>query len=571
MDVISHELEQLYPATNQGWGVTLISLYEMFTKDVRPAMLLLTIAVWLLLIVACANVASLLLVRAGGRRREIAVRKALGATRGRLVQQFLAESAVLVLAGSVLGLALAIVGIRAFLAFSPGDIPRLQNAGIEVKTLGFSILVSLLTGLVFGLAPALHTAGIGLNEALKEGGRSPVAGTASRRTRSFLLIIEVAFAVMLLVGSVLLVRSFLNLRRVDPGFKPERVLTVQLILPRKKYTDPHQVVSFTRGVLQGIQSLPDAEAAAVATTIPLTGNTSVRDFLIAERPPLPAGKLNDAEFQVISPQFFRALGIPLLKGRLFNDLDNEDSTPVAIISDRMAYRYWPHEDPIGRQLTIGDGDGGPKLTVIGIVGDVRQSDLSLEPYPQLYVPFSQSPLWETVLVIKTQSEPSKIANEIRDRVASVDPDQPLYHVRPLTEIMSESISRQRFNSQLVGLLTLLALVLTVIGVYSVVSYLADQQLNDIGIRMALGARKKDVLTMIVWQGLSLVLIGVALGLGLALASTRLMSGLLFGVSASDPISYTIVCLLVATIAMAASYIPAARAAGIDPATVLRHE
>ena len=571
LETIAGRLEESYPGTNKGWGVTVVPLYQRFTGDVRQTMVLLAVTVAFLLLIACANLANLLLIRAIARRRDTAMRKALGASRARLVQQFLVESSILALAGGIAGSVLAFVGIRALIAFGPKTIPRLANAGINLRALGFGLAASLLTGLVLGLLPLLQTSHTDLNEELKEGGRSSTAGFAGRRLRGLLLILEVALALTLLTGSMLLIRSFLKLQRVNPGFTPQGLLTLQLILPKQKYSRELEVRSFTERAIENVRSLPDVEDAAAVTTVPLSGNLAVRDFVVEGHPSPPAGQLNDAEFQVISTSFFHTMKIPLLSGRTFTDQDNEDSAPVVVISDAAAKRYWPGEDPIGRRLSVGDGDNSPWLTVVGVVGNIRESELGVPPYPQMYMSFRQNPQWSTALIIKSRSEPERMINEVRTQIASVDPDQPLYHVQTMAQVMTDSLSRQRFNTQLMTLLTAVAFALTIVGIYGVVSYIAAQRGNEIGIRMALGAQKSKILGMMVWQGLRLALIGIVLGVPAALVLTRLMTGLLYGVSPSDPGTFITISLLVGGVAMVASYVPALKAAKTDPATALRHD
>ena len=571
MDTIANRLEGQYPGTNKGWGVSIVPLYERFTGDTKPAMLVLSFAVGFLFLIACANIANLLLVRGVARRRDSALRKALGASRWRIVRQYFAESLTLALAGGIAGGGLAFIGVYGLRAFAPKDIPRLGNSGIDIRTLGFCIAASVATALISGLGPAVQASGTDLNEELKEGGRSSTAGSAARRARELLLTVEVAMALSLLIAAVLLIRSFMNLQSVEPGFQPRGILTVQIILPKQKYKTPDQVALFTKTVLSNLRSMPGSEDAAVASTIPLSGNSSVRDFVIKGRPPLPAGELNDAEYQVVSPTFFHTFNIPLLQGRLFTDDDGAHSEPAAIISDRFATKYFPGEDPIGRQLMLGDSEPGAWITIVGVVGNIRQSELGLEPYPQLYANFEQDPQWGSALAIKSHTNPASIIEQVRGQIASVDPDQPLFHVKTMPQVMAESLSRQRFSTQLMTLLTAIALGLTIVGIYGVVSYIAAQRVTEIGIRMALGAENARIILMMLWQGLRLALMGIAVGVAGAFALTRLMIGLLYGIGASDPATFIAVSLIVAGTAMAASYIPARRAARIEPVAALRHE
>ena len=571
MGTIGARLDQQYPETNAGWGVTIIPLHERFVGDVRLAMLVLLGAVTFLLLIACANVANLLLVRSTARQKEIAIRKALGATRGRLIRQFLTESLLLAMAGGLVGSLLAVFGINILIALSPGNIPRIGEASLDVRVLGFTLGLSLLTGIIFGLAPALNASNPDLNESLKECGKNPGPGAGGGRLRSLLMIFEVSVALILLIGAGLMIKSFLRLQQVNPGFNPERVLTVELALPRSKYKENHQVLSFYKEVVNRVERLPGVEAAAAVSTLPLGGGVSVLNIEVEGRPQLPAGHVIGAESQVVSPSYFRTMGVPLLKGRLFTDQDVEDAPGVIVINDVMADRYWPNEDPIGKRISLVDALTGPWLTVIGVVENVHQVTLDSEPYPQMYEAYSQNPGWGAALVVRAASDPMNLISAVRTQVSAIDKDQPLYNVRPMEQVLADSVSRQRFNMLLIGIFTAVALVLAAVGIYGVISYSVSHRSHEIGIRMALGARQADILKMVIEHGLKLALAGVGIGLVAAFILTRVMSSLLYGVSAIDPFTFASGAIVLIGVAVMACYIPARRAAKVDPMIALRYE
>ena len=571
METISARLDQQYPETNAGWLTTVIPLHERFVGDVRPAMLILLVAVAFLLLIACANVANLLLVRSTARQKEIAIRKALGATRGRLIRQFLTESLLLSMVGGLLGTLLAIFGINILIALSPGNIPRIGEASLDMRVLGFTLGLTLLTGIIFGLAPALNASNPDLNESLKEGGKNPGPGAGGGRLRDLLMIFEVSMALLLLIGAGLMIKSFLRLQQVNPGFNPERLLTVELALPRSKYTENHQVLSFYKEVVARVESLPGVEAAAAVGTLPLGGGVNVLNLEVEGRPRLPAGHVIGAESQVVSPSYFRTMGITLLKGRLFTDQDAEDATGVIVINDEMADRYWPNEDPTGKRISLVDAQTGPWLTVIGVVENVHQVTLDSEPYPQMYEAYSQNPVRGAALVLRTSFDPMSMVSAVRTQVSAIDKDQPLYNVRAMEQVLADSVSRQRFNMLLISIFTAVALVLAAVGIYGVISYSVSHRTHEIGIRMALGARQADIVRMVIEHGLKLAMMGVGIGLVAAFVLTRVMSNLLYGVSAIDPFTFAIGAIVLMGVAVVACYIPARRATRVDPMIALRYE
>lgn len=571
MEIVSARLDQQYPETNAGWGVTIIPLHERFVGDVRPAMLFLLGAVAFLLLIACANVANLLLVRAISRQKEIAIRKALGASRRRLIRLFLTESVVLALIGGVLGSLLALWGINILIALSPGNIPRIGEARLDMLALGFTLAVSLLTGIIFGLAPAIEASNPDLIESLKEGSKNASQGSGNGRIRSLLMISEVSMTLILIICAGLMIKSFLRLQQVNAGFNPERVLTTELALPRLKYREPHQALSFYNEVIRRVESLPGAQAVATVSAVPLGTGISILNLEIEGRPQLSADHVIGAESQVVSPSYFRAMGIPLLKGRLFADQDTEDAPGVIVINEEMSERYWPNEEAIGKRISLVDAKTGPWLTVIGVVGNVHQITLDSKPYPQMYEAYAQNPDWGAALVVRTDSDPINMIPALRAQVASVDTDQPLYNVRTMEQVLSESISRQRFNTLLIGIFTSVALVLAAVGIYGVISYSVSHRSHEIGIRMALGAQRADILKMIIEYGLKLALIGAGIGLAAAFVLTRVMTSLLYGVSAIDPFTFAIGTIILIGVALLSCYVPARRATKVEPMIALRYE
>lgn len=573
MDALAARLDQEYPDANAGWRLTVIPLHERFVGDLRPAMMFLLGAVVFLLLIACANVANLLLVKSTARQKEMAIRRALGAGRKRLVRQCLSESIVLAVAGGSLAVLLALWGISLLIALSPKDIPRIQEAAIDLRVLGVTLVVSLLTGIIFGLIPALQSSNPDLSETLKERGRTVIGG--SHGVRSLLMVVEVATALVLLIGAGLMVKSFMRLQQVNPGFQPQQLLTLDLSLPRTKYREQHQVRSFYQGLLDRVESLPGVQAAGMVTFLPLTGRVAVRNIEVVGMAPLPEGHVIGAQWLVVSPSYFRAMGIPLLRGRLFDERDSDNVPGVIVINDVMAERYWPGEDPLDKRISLVDAKTGPWLTVIGVVNDIRQLGLDSEPYPQMYQVLTQAPSWRSSLVVRAVSEPVSLAPAIRGQLSEVDRDQPLYNVRTMDSILAESISGRRFNMVLISIFTAVAVILAGVGIYGVISYSVSHRAHEIGLRMAIGARQRDILGMVAGQGFRLILLGVAIGIGaslvLSVALTRVLSSLLFTVSGTDPLTFVSVSALLVGVALAACYVPARRAARLDPMSVLRHE
>jgi putative ABC transport system permease protein len=573
MTGIMARLEKQYPNTNNGWSVIVQSLHETMTGDVRPALLVLLGAVSVLLLIACANVANLLLARATARQREIAIRAALGASRTRIIVQLLTENVMLSLCGGILGLLFAYWGMDALLALSPGNIPRLDTIGIDREVLLFAMGISLLTGVVFGLAPALTISKPQLNDTLKEGGRSGAEGGAARRLRSGLAITEIALSFVLLVGAGLLIRSFLQLQQVNPGFNVEHVLTVKLALPTAKYAEDQQVVNFYDQLLARLAAQPGVQVATATNSLPLDTGAGYYSFVVEGRIPAPTDKQPDAETRLVHPEYFRALQIPLKRGRLLDDRDAAGAPDVVVINETMAKKYFGGDDPIGRRITFGDPQAADAewFTVVGIVGDVRGAALNAEPYAQTYGSYRQSPRRGMTLVLRTGGDPLALVSSVRQQVAALDPQQPLYQVQTGEQIMEASVARTRFNMLLIAILAVIALVLAAIGVYGVISYSVAQRTREIGIRMALGATSGSVLKLVVGEGMLLAGAGIAVGIVAAFAVTRIMASLLFGVTATDPVTFVSLAVVLAAIAFLASYIPARRATRVDPVVALRAE
>jgi putative ABC transport system permease protein len=570
---IAGRLEQQYPQTNRGWSTLVVPLHERFVGDVRPALLLLLGAVGFLLLIACANVANLLLARSTTRLREIAIRTALGAGRRRIVRQLLTENLALALAGGALGLLFAFWGIDALLALSPGNIPRLEAIGLDRTVLLFTLGISLATGVVFGLLPALSASNPNLNEMLKESGRSATEGGRGGRLRSALAVAEIALSLVLLIGAGLLVRSFMRLQEVQPGFNPEHLLTAELTLPAAKYAENQQVVNFYDQLLAQLAQQPGVQAATLTSALPLGGGGDVLAFAVEGRPQAPTDRTPDAEARVISPDYFRTMQIPLLRGRLLNERDAQDAPLAAVINETLARHYFPGEDALGKRITFGDPQAAdPRWqTIVGIVADVRQSGLNEEPYAQIYRSYRQAPRRAATVVIRTAGAPLEAVGALRQQVWALDRQQPLYNVRTAAQVLADSIARPRFNTLLITIFAAVALALATVGIYGVISYTVTQRTHEIGIRMALGARPFDVFKMVVGQGLRLALIGVGLGLVASFAVMRLLASLLYGVRPTDLVTFAGVSGLLTMIVLVACYIPARRATKVDPMVALRYE
>jgi putative ABC transport system permease protein len=558
--------------SNNDQDVVLLRLQEQVVGKMRPALLVLLIAVGFVLLISCANVANLLLARSFARQKELAVRVALGATRARLILQLLTESLLLSLLGGVAGILLEYWAISALLNLSPGNIPRLDEVSTDARVLCFTLSLTIVTGLLFGLAPAFQASSLSITDSLKDGVKGSTGGIGRSRLGNLLVVSEVALSIVLLIGAGLLIRSFARLLDVEPGFNPENVVTMNLSLPETKYPDKVRQTAFFQQLLQRIESLPGVKAAAMVSNLPFSGADEFGAFVIEGRPPVSLSELPIADRRKISEDYFRAMEISLLKGRVFTDRDDQNAPKVVVVSESFVRKFFPNEDPIGKQIKQGDPRMNlPLITIVGVVGDVKHMALESESRPTIYMPYSQRPTPAMTLLIRTASDPKGLVAAVRNEIWAVDRDEPVTDVKTLEEYISDSTSLRRFNMVLLGIFAALALILSGVGIYGVISYSVTQRTHEIGIRMALGADAGDVLRLIVGQGMKLALIGIAIGLPTAFALTTVMSNLLYGVSAADPVAYTFTSLLLTGVAFAACYIPARRATKVDPMIALRCE
>ena len=569
LDVIAAQLAAQYPDPQKGWGIFMAPLQDYLVRDVRPVLYTLLGAVGCVLLIACANLANLLLARATARHREISIRAALGAGRGRLVRQLLTESVVLAVCGGVAGVVLANWGLDSLVALAPSNLPRSGEIRLDSGVLLFSLALSVVTGLVFGIAPAWLAARADVNEALKQGTRGSTEGGARGRLRSALVVLEVTFALVLLGGAGLLARSFMQLAHVDPGFIPENATLLRLSLPQKKYEKPEQRTAFADTLLERVKNLPGVQAAGLTHSMPLVGDY-VLGFNIEGRPAMDPSDLPSLNYYSVTPDYFRAMGIRLVRGRVFTPQDDAKAPRVCIINETLARQFFPNEDPIGKRMNITNGPDTWR-EIVGIVGDIKQYGVDQVSTSQGYEPFAQVPFSSLNVVIRTKGSSAPLLGSLRPTVYAVDKDQPIGAIRPLEEIVADTISRQRFAMTLLTVFSAVALIIAAVGIYGVMAYNVVQRTGEFGIRMALGAQQRDVLRLVLTQGGKLIGLGLVVGLLATLAASRAMGSLLFNTSAYDPLTLATITIVLGAVALVACFFPANRATKVNPIEALRTE
>jgi putative ABC transport system permease protein len=572
MTLIARRLESAYPATNTGWGITLFPMAEMYTGRIRPVLLILLGAVGLLLLIACANLANLLLARAATREKEIAIRGALGARRRRIIRQLLTESLVLAMAGGALGLVLAAWGVRLLRSVVPDMFPMLQHMRVDIPVLAFTFGISILTGLLFGLVPAWRSSRTDLNTTLKEAaGRSESAG-GSHRIRSFLLAGEVALAVLLTVSAGLLLRSFARVTAVDPGVRTANILTMNVSLPEVKYDTPLKRANFYKDLMERLESLPGVRSAGAVMFLPLrvsilSFRIGVNSFTIEGRPPVSQDQQPLADYRTATPGYFATMGIALRQGRLFDQHDDQDAKRVVLINEAMVRKHFAHENPLGRHILM-----GTRLEIVGVVADAKLYGLDAPVEPAVYVPHAQRPGESAMaVVLRTEGDPAAMAATVRREILKLDPEQPISNVRTMETVLSDSLMLRRVSMLLLAVFAALALTLATVGIYGLTAYAVSRRTHEIGLRVALGASQSQILRLVVGRGLITSLIGAGIGIAAAFALTRGLSSMLYGVAATDPLVFAGVPVLLIAVSALASYLPARKATRIDPLTALRYE
>ena len=574
LDIATRGLEEQFPdsyPSSRRFSFSVRPLLAQVVGEIRPALLILLGAVGCVLLIACANVANLLLARAAEREKEIAIRTALGAGRWRVVRQLLTEAVLLASAGGALGLLLAVWSLSALRWLNPGNIPRMQDIEVDGRVLVFTFVVVVLTGILFGLAPALRSSRVNLNEVLKEGGRS-VVGSGSHRLRNLLVIAEMALSLMLLVGAGLLIRSFIRVQQVAPGFDPHNVLSMRMAVTGPEYKEQHKRLAFYQQLRERITRLPGVESVGSATILPLSGSIGWGSIAIEGYDPASGQSAIQADFRIASVGYFETMKVPLISGRFFSDSDAKDSLRVAIIDQNMADTYWPGTDPIGKRFKTGSATSdSPWLTVVGVVANVKQYALDSDSRVAFYMPHLQAPAGSLFVTLRTTTNPLDLAAAVTREAREMDPNVPVYDVKTMDQRLSESLARRRFAMFALGLFAAVALILAAVGIYGVMSYTVTQRTREIGIRVALGAPTGEVIRLVVGQGMLTAGVGVGIGLAGALALTRVMSVLLFGVGATDLATFIGVAVVITGVALVACFVPARRAAKVDPMEALRYE
>ena len=576
VQTIGKQLAGKFPEANEGLGFSALPLLESMVGDIRRAVLVLLGAVGFVLLIACVNVANLLLARAAARESEMAVRTALGAGRGRLVRQLLTESVMLGLVGAAFGLIFAVWGVEILIGMQPQGIPRLEDVSVDRTVVLFAVGLALLTAVVFGLVPAIQSTRTAVGGALKEAGRGALTSRSGSRVRSALVVTEMALAVMLLAGAGLLIRSFTRLAAVDPGFRVEPALTFELSLPESRYEHEPQQVMFFDQLLPRLKSIPGVRSVGAVLSLPLSGTSIVLNFEVAGRRPVPPAQQPAMQVRVATPEYFSTIGIPLRRGRLFTDHDRAGSPSVVLITEAAARQYFPNEEPLGKKITLGWGRGPGTLRaggeVVGIIGDVKDEGLNEADPPQIYLPYSQWPIHGMSVVLKTSVPPALVADAVRREVYSVDSSLPVANIRTLDQLVARSISQPRFYMTLLAVFAAVALILAAVGIFGVLSYAVVQRTREIGIRMALGARERSVVGLVVRHALILAIAGIAVGSVAAwILSTSMISGLLFSTDPRDGMTYAAVAFTLTGVALLAAYVPARRATRVDPIVALRAE
>src|SRR5438552_8001396 len=560
-----------YPP-GDSFGGDVFPLQELAVARMRPALFILLGAVALVLLIACANLTTMSLARAAAHEREMAIRVALGAGPLRLLKQVLTESVLLALIGGVAGVLLALWGVELLKIIGAQTVPRLREVNVDLGVLGVTLAIAVGTGIIFGLVPGLASARPELTEALKEGGRSSTQGTGRNRLRNGLVIAEVALALVLLSGAGLLMKSFARLQHVSPGFNPRDALTFELSLPKIQYPDDQSIVRFNNEAQRRIAAVPGVQAAGFTTILPLAGTNADSSFAIEGQPSNDRNPSPDEEKRQVSPDYFRALQIPLIKGRFFTDADNADAPPVIIVNQAFAKKFWPNQDALGKRIVMGGMSEHPNwITIVGVVGDVRHFGLDVDPKPEMYVPFAQDPYFTSIYVVRSNQDPASLLPAIRREIQAIDSAVPPANVRTFEDVISDSVAPRRLSVVLLGVFAGVAVLLASVGIYGVMSFLVVQRTQEIGVRMALGAQRSDVLKLILGRSLKLISAGAAIGLVVALMSTSMLQALLYNVSAFDTPTFVLVTILLAAVALAASYLPAMRATKADPMVALHAE